>query len=68
MTGVGGEVLSASVIEERWDAWTPAQVARRLSAVVAPWCVTAGWAIDLVVGEVTREHSDVEISIPAAIR
>nr|WP_232077574.1 hypothetical protein [Mycolicibacterium aichiense] len=65
MTELGGELLSASVIEERWDPWTPIEVAQRLSAVTAPWCVTAGWAIDLFVGEVTRKHDDLEIAIPA---
>ncbi|MHA3022799.1 nucleotidyltransferase domain-containing protein [Mycobacterium sp. BMJ-28] len=54
------------MIEDRWDAWSPADVARRLSDVSAPWCVAAGWAVDLFVGEITREHDDVEIAVPAA--
>lgn len=29
----------------------------------APWCVAGGWAIDLFLGKVTREHSDVDIAI-----
>jgi hypothetical protein len=28
-----------------------------------PWFVSGGWAIDLFLGKVTREHSDIEIGI-----
>jgi hypothetical protein len=31
-----------------------------------PWYVCGGWAIDLFLGEVTREHEDLEIAIPRA--
>jgi hypothetical protein len=31
-----------------------------------PWCVAAGWALDLFRGMQTREHGDIEIAIPAA--
>ena len=48
-----------------WDAWRPEEVARRLAGVEAPWYVTAGWSLDLFRGEQTREHEDLEISIPA---
>src|SRR5882724_11829263 len=48
-----------------WDAWTPAEMAARLSGVTAPWYVAAGWAIDLFLGEVTRPHGDIEIGVPA---
>jgi hypothetical protein len=37
-----------------------------LAGVDVSWCVTAGWAVDLFVGHQTREHEDLEISIPAA--
>ena len=26
-----------------------------------PWCVVAGWSIDLFIGEQTREHGDLEV-------
>jgi hypothetical protein len=48
---------------DAWDAWTPAEVAERLAAVDIPWCVVGGWAIDLYVGQPTREHEDLEIGI-----
>jgi hypothetical protein len=48
-----------------WEAWHPAEVARRLSGVDARWCVAAGWALDLFRGRRTRDHEDVEIAIPA---
>jgi hypothetical protein len=61
-----GVVLSDDEIDDRWDAWHPAEVADRLAQVRAPWCVAAGWALDLFVGEVTRDHDDTEIAVPAA--
>jgi hypothetical protein len=48
-----------------WDAWRPADVARLLAGLTVPWCVAAGWALDLFRGEQTREHGDLEIAIPA---
>jgi hypothetical protein len=66
----GGIRLSPAEIDAldaRWSScWTPSQVARRLSGTTAPWCVAAGWALDLFRGEQTREHGDVEIAVPAA--
>src|SRR5688572_2029872 len=40
----------------KWDAWRPEEVSRVLSRVEAPWCVVAGWAIDLFLGGQRREH------------
>jgi len=52
--------------ETPWRPWSPSEVANRLRDVSAPWAFAAGWAVDLFVGEATREHDDVEISVPAA--
>jgi hypothetical protein len=60
-----GEPLSDDEIEQRWDAWTPSEVAQRLAAIPAPWCVVGGWAVDLFVGEISRHHDDIEIALPA---
>jgi hypothetical protein len=66
----GGIELSPAEIEAldaRWSScWVPGQVARYLAGVTAPWCVAAGWALDLFRGTQTREHGDIEIAIPAA--
>jgi hypothetical protein len=48
-----------------WDPWRPDHVARLLAGVDAPWCVAAGWAIDLFLGSQQREHDDIEIAVPA---
>jgi hypothetical protein len=55
-----------SEVEENppWDAWHPLEVAERLADVDVPWCVVAGWALDLFRGHKTREHEDLEIAVP----
>ncbi|MFE2407765.1 nucleotidyltransferase domain-containing protein [Kitasatospora sp. NPDC059408] len=63
----GGVEHNADELEARWaDAWRPEQVAERLHGVAAPWCVAAGWALDLFRGTQTRAHGDLEIAVPAA--
>jgi uncharacterized protein CbrC (UPF0167 family) len=66
----GGTELSPAEIEAldaRWSScWTPGQVAQHLAGITAPWCVAAGWALDLFRGTQTREHGDIEIAVPAA--
>jgi hypothetical protein len=49
---------------EKWDAWRPQEVARRLADVDVPWYVAAGWAIDLFLGDERRDHEDLEIAVP----
>jgi Aminoglycoside-2''-adenylyltransferase len=51
--------------DDAWEPWHPAEAARRLAGVDAPWCVAAGWAIDLFLGGQRREHEDLEIAVPA---
>src|SRR6266571_4942324 len=43
-----------------------AHAAGRLADVGVRWCIAAGWALDLFRGEMTREHEDLEIAVPAA--
>ncbi|MEV7901916.1 nucleotidyltransferase domain-containing protein [Streptomyces anulatus] len=66
----GGDELSPEEIEAldaRWSSsWTPGEVAQRLSGIGTPWCVAAGWALDLFRGRQTRDHGDIEIAIPEA--
>jgi hypothetical protein len=38
-------------------------VARVMADFPAPWFVSGGWAIDLFVGRVTREHEDLEVGL-----
>ncbi len=47
-----------------WDAWHPAEAARRLAGIDAPWAVVAGWSLDLFRGGQVREHEDLEIGVP----
>lgn len=52
---------------EAWSmAWTPLEAAGALAGVTAPWAVAAGWSLDLWHGRQTREHEDLEITVPAA--
>jgi len=46
------------------DPFAPVRsAAEALRDFPAPWWVAGGWAIDLFVGSVTREHEDVEVAI-----
>ena len=47
-----------------WDAWPPARVAELFAGVDAPWCVAAGWAIELFLGDYRRAHEDLEVAVP----
>ena len=47
-----------------WDPWLPLELAVRLRWVDVPWCVVAGWALDLFRGQASREHEDLEIAVP----
>ncbi|WP_405195057.1 nucleotidyltransferase domain-containing protein [Streptomyces anulatus] len=66
----GGDELSPEEIEAldaRWSSsWTPGEIAQRLAGIGTPWCVAAGWALDLFRGRQTRDHGDIEIAIPEA--
>ncbi|MET7680402.1 hypothetical protein [Streptomyces sp. NPDC005423] len=63
----GGVLLDVDELTARWaDAWRPGQVAERLAGVRTPWCVAAGWALDLFRGAQSRPHDDLEIAVPAA--
>jgi hypothetical protein len=50
---------------DAWDAWSPSEAAHHLARLEAPWYVSAGWALDLFLGEQTREHDDLEIGVPS---
>src|SRR5690349_16504078 len=39
------------------------RVVARMRSFPAAWWIAGGWAIDLFLGRVTREHSDLEIGI-----
>jgi Aminoglycoside-2''-adenylyltransferase len=47
-----------------WDPWRPEEVVRRLEDIDPPWYIASGWAIDLFLGSVRREHADIEIAVP----
>ncbi|WP_433664682.1 nucleotidyltransferase domain-containing protein [Nocardia sp. CA-128927] len=61
---MAGHPLSVEACGQLWEAWTPAEVAERLSGTPPCWYVAAGWALDLFVGGLEREHSDLEIGVP----
>jgi hypothetical protein len=48
------------------DAWLPLSVAEtneKFSRLNISWWVAGGWAIDTFLGELTREHRDIDISM-----
>jgi hypothetical protein len=62
---MAGRKLTDAEIDGLWEPWTPRDVAQRLSAVAAPWCVAAGWALELFTDAAGRKHGDLEIAVPA---
>jgi hypothetical protein len=58
--------MSIAEINELWEAWTPSEVAHRMSRVTAPWYIAAGWALELFIGDAARDHDDLEIAVPEA--
>ncbi|MFF8693663.1 nucleotidyltransferase domain-containing protein [Streptomyces sp. NPDC015144] len=63
----GGTVADLDEVEARWaGAWRPERITERLRGIETPWCVAAGWALDLFRGEQTRAHGDLEVAVPAA--
>jgi aminoglycoside-2''-adenylyltransferase len=51
---------------DAWEPWHPDVFGERLAGLSVPWCVAAGWALDLFRGRPTRAHHDVEIAVPRA--
>lgn len=68
MTGPGDGLPPGGlpIGDPTWEPWHPREVHEHLAVVRAPWCVAAGWALDLFLGEQTREHGDLEIAVPEA--
>jgi hypothetical protein len=59
--------LGPVVVDELpWEPWTPDDVTSRLAGTDLTWAIAGGWAVDLFLGRVTREHEDLEIVVPAA--
>ena len=45
------------------DFAPPLAAASNMVGFRRPWCIAGGWALDLWLGRVTRNHADVEIAI-----
>lgn len=44
-----------------WEPLPPSDVAELFQGWDHFWCIAGGWAIDLVLGEQTREHDDTDV-------
>ena len=44
-----------------WQAWQPYEVAQLFSTLTTPWWIAGGWALDLFLGEQTRDHEDIDV-------
>ena len=44
-----------------WQSWRPHEVAQLFSTLAVPWWIAGGWAIDLFLGEQTRDHEDIDV-------
>ena len=45
------------------DFAQPLQVASAMADFRRPWCVAGGWALDLWLGQVTRDHFGVDVAV-----
>lgn len=48
---------------DNWMPITVAQINEIFSSIPITWLIAGGWALDLHIGEVTREHSDIDVVI-----
>ena len=48
--------------EDAWNSWRPEVLAQRLHGYGITWYVTGGWALDLFLGQQTRDHADLEFA------
>lgn len=81
MPGASDKPINSAIAfddDVSWRAWTPDQAAARLRGVGTVdgrpirWATAGGWALDLFLGRVTREHEDLEVvvlndDVPAVI-
>ena len=44
-----------------WQSWQPYEVPQFFSELTIPWWIAGGWALDLFLGEQTREHEDIDV-------
>jgi hypothetical protein len=44
-----------------WQSWQPREVAQFFSTLTVPWWIAGGWALDLFLGERTRDHEDIDV-------
>lgn len=58
--------LAIHVLEKRGreDSMSaPCRVTRVMRGLARPWCIAGGWALDLFLGTVSREHGDVDVAL-----
>jgi hypothetical protein len=46
-----------------WEPLHPADLARLLSGLGAPWWICGGWALDLFLRRETRRHDDLDVAV-----
>jgi len=49
-------------MSSRWRQTPPEELAGWLADAAVPWGIAGGWALDLWRGEISRTHSDIDIS------
>ena len=51
-----------ALADDAWHSWRPEELAQRLYGSGITWYVTSGWALDLFLGQQTRDHTDLEFA------
>ncbi|AKT51650.1 nucleotidyltransferase domain-containing protein [Arsenicicoccus sp. oral taxon 190] len=52
-----------SVSLGRWEPLSPQDAAQWMAPADCFWAIAGGWALDLHLGEQTREHADLDILV-----
>ncbi|MBX2875253.1 MAG: hypothetical protein KTR30_24255 [Saprospiraceae bacterium] len=46
-----------------WEPFSPAEVAQLFSDFPTSWCIAGGWGLDLFIGNISREHADIDLVV-----
>jgi hypothetical protein len=61
MSGHYGRMARTHTLWGIWEPTTPAEVAVLFSVLAVPWWLASGYAIEMAVGHMLRDHADIDV-------